>query len=78
MLTKPFELATGSNLFRSDFERGELSLLLDWLRQRVHRQGFRLDAEQLIEQVTGQGLTDADFLAHVKAKYGALYGVALG
>lgn len=57
--------------------RGELLPLRDWLRTHVHRQGFRLSAEDLVRQVTGQGLTDTDFLSYLKEKYGALYGVAL-
>jgi carboxypeptidase Taq len=57
--------------------RGELLPLRDWLRTHVHSHGFRLPAEERIRQVTGHGLTDTDFLAYLKEKYGALYGVAL-
>jgi carboxypeptidase Taq len=57
--------------------RGELLPLRDWLRAHVHSQGFRLPAEELVRGVTGQGLTDTDFLAYLREKYGALYGVAL-
>ncbi len=57
--------------------RGELLPLRDWLRTHVHRQGYRLPAEELIRQVTGRGLTDWDFLAYLRSKYGALYGVSL-
>lgn len=57
--------------------RGELLPLRDWLRAHVHHQGFRLPAEERVRGVTGQGLTDSDFLAYLKSKYGELYGVAL-
>jgi carboxypeptidase Taq len=57
--------------------RGELLPLRDWLRDNVHRQGYRLPAEELIQKVTGRGLTDADFLRYLKGKYGALYGISL-
>ncbi|MCP3144385.1 carboxypeptidase M32 [Pyxidicoccus xibeiensis] len=57
--------------------RGELLPLRDWLRTHVHSQGFRLPAEELVRAVTGHGLTDTDFLAYLKEKYGALYGVSL-
>jgi carboxypeptidase Taq len=57
--------------------RGELLPLRDWLRERVHAQGYRLPAEDRIRQVTGQGLTDADFLGYLRQKYGALYDVSL-
>jgi carboxypeptidase Taq len=57
--------------------RGELLPLRDWLRAHVHGQGFRHPAEELVRDVTGHGLTDSDFLAYLKSKYGELYGVAL-
>jgi carboxypeptidase Taq len=57
--------------------RGELLPLRDWLRANIHSQGFRLPAEELVRGVTGKGLTDADFLAYLREKYGALYGVTL-
>ncbi|WP_224247343.1 carboxypeptidase M32 [Hyalangium gracile] len=57
--------------------RGELLSLRDWLRTHVHRQGFRLPAEELIHQVTGRGLTDVDFLQYLRGKYSALYGTSL-
>ncbi|MBZ4421038.1 carboxypeptidase M32 [Myxococcus sp. RHSTA-1-4] len=57
--------------------RGELLPLRDWLRTHVHSQGFRLPAEELVRGVTGHGLSDTDFLAYLKSKYGALYGVTL-
>lgn len=57
--------------------RGEMLSLRDWLRTHIHSQGFRLPAEDLIRQVTGQGLTDVDFLAYLRSKYGALYGTSL-
>jgi carboxypeptidase Taq len=57
--------------------RGELLPLRDWSRDNVHRQGYRMPAEELIRKVTGQGLTDADFLRYLKGKYGALYGISL-
>jgi carboxypeptidase Taq len=57
--------------------RGELLPLRDWLRAQVHAQGHRLPAEDRVRQVTGQGLTDADFLGYLRGKFSALYGVAL-
>ncbi len=56
---------------------GELLPLRDWLRDNVHRPGYRVSAEELIRKVTGQGLTGTDFLRYLKGKYGALYGVSL-
>jgi hypothetical protein len=57
--------------------RGELLRLRDWLRERIHREGFRYFAEELVTKVTGKGLTDEDFIAYLRAKYSALYEVTL-
>lgn len=57
--------------------QGKMLPLRDWLRERIHRQGFRLPAEARVREVTGQGLTDVDFIGYLRAKYGALYGVTL-
>ncbi|MBF5042063.1 carboxypeptidase M32 [Aggregicoccus sp. 17bor-14] len=57
--------------------RGELRPLRDWLRTHVHQHGYRLPAEERVRRITGEGLTDADFLGYLREKYGALYGVAL-
>jgi carboxypeptidase Taq len=57
--------------------QGDFSPLRDWLRTHVHTEGARLDAEDLVRKVTGQGLTDTDFVAYLKSKYGALSGRTL-
>jgi len=53
---------------------GEVGPLRSWLRTHVHAEGSRLDAEDLVVKVTGSGLTDVDFVAYLRAKYGALSG----
>ncbi|MCC6332575.1 MAG: carboxypeptidase M32 [Myxococcales bacterium] len=57
--------------------RGDLLPVRNWLREKIHRQGYRHEAEALIRAVTGQGLTDVDFVEALRSKYSALYGVAL-
>jgi carboxypeptidase Taq len=56
---------------------GDFAPLRTWLRTHVHAEGARLDAEELVRKVTGQGLTDVDFVAYLKEKYGALSGRTL-
>lgn len=56
---------------------GDLLPLKNWLHDRIHSQGYRLDAEALMQNVTGHGLTDADFIDALRGKYAALYGVSL-
>jgi len=57
--------------------RGELGSLRAWLHEQVHRHGARLSAEERVQAITGHGLTDADFLGYLRAKYGALSGRVL-
>jgi carboxypeptidase Taq len=58
----------------SDVERGEVAPLRTWLRANIHAQGFRTPAEERVRAVTGEGLTDVDFLDYLRRKYGALTG----
>ena len=44
---------------------GTLLPLRDWLRDNVHRQGYRMPAGEPFRKVTGQGLTDVDFLRYL-------------
>jgi carboxypeptidase Taq len=54
--------------------RGELKVVLGWLRERVHRRGWLWSAEDLVERVTGKRLTEAPFLAYLERRYGAKAG----
>lgn len=49
--------------------RGELLPLRDWLGRKVHAVGRRRTAEEIVREVTGAGLTDADFRAYLERKY---------
>jgi carboxypeptidase Taq len=60
-----------------DVARGDLAPLRAWLTAKVYRVGRRKDAEEIVRDATGEGLTDRDFERYVKGKYGELYGVAL-
>lgn len=49
--------------------RGELAPVREWLRTRVHQEGYRYEAEALVTRVTGAGLTDVDFLEALRSRY---------
>ena len=55
--------------------RGEVGALRVWLREKVHRHGRLYTPAELIEQAVGGPLDPAPMLAHLRAKYGALYGL---
>lgn len=52
--------------------RGDVSPLLGWLREHVHPVGRALNAEELVEKVSGQPLSSAPFLAYLEAKLARL------
>ncbi len=45
--------------------RGDVTAIQEWLGERVHRHGRRLDTIPLLEQVTGRGLETEPFLRYV-------------
>ncbi len=55
------------------FARGEFAPLLGWLRDKIHSQGQRYRAEQLIERVTGKPLLHQPLIDYLKGKYSRLY-----
>jgi carboxypeptidase Taq len=51
------------------FGRGDLSLLLGWLREHVHRVGSRLGMNGILEGATGRPLDAGAFQAHLRRRY---------
>ena len=49
-------------------QRGEVSGLLAWLREHVHPLGRAVNAEQLVEKVSGRPLSTDPFLRYLEAK----------
>jgi carboxypeptidase Taq len=56
-------------------ERGEFGVLLRWLRTNVHRHGRKFTPNELVERATGKPLTPGPWIAYVRQKFGALYGL---
>jgi carboxypeptidase Taq len=57
------------------FSRGELSPLLDWMRERIHRHGARYPAPELIERATGRPLSADPLMRHLERNAAEVYGV---
>jgi carboxypeptidase Taq len=57
-------------------ENGEFAPLLAWLRQNVHRHGRKFTPDELLERATGKPLTAGPWIAYVREKFGALYGLS--
>ena len=58
------------------FERGEFGSLLGWLREKVHGQGQRYTARELVESITGQPLSHDSLIAYLREKYTSYYGLS--
>jgi carboxypeptidase Taq len=54
-------------------ERGDTAPLREWLRDHVHRFGRTRTPAEVLRGATGQDLDPGPLLAHLRAKYGALY-----
>jgi carboxypeptidase Taq len=54
-------------------ERGDTAPLRAWLRDHVHRFGRTRTPAEVLRGATGQDLDPGPLLAHLRAKYGALY-----
>jgi len=57
------------------FARGEFRPLREWLREKIHAAGQCYSAAELAQRITGQTLTHAPLIRHLRAKFGPLYGL---
>jgi carboxypeptidase Taq len=48
----------------------DVGAIRDWLAEKIHKCGRRLDTEPLVERATGRGIDVAPFLAHAAAVVG--------
>ena len=57
------------------FARGDFGGLLEWLREKIHRQGQRYRAADLVERVTGSRPDHRPLIDGLRRKYAELYGI---
>ena len=57
------------------FAAGEFAPLRDWLTRKVHCHGRRYAPAELVERATGAAPSPGPLLEHLRAKYGAIYGL---
>ena len=53
---------------------GQFAALLGWLRTNIHQYGRKLEALEILERVTGEGLNAGPWLDYIRQKYGEIYG----
>lgn len=56
-----------------NIELGNFSPIKNWLNEKIHRQGKLYTPQQLVRQVTGEGLNPDHFIDYLKEKYSAIY-----
>ncbi|WP_309570430.1 carboxypeptidase M32 [Deinococcus sp.] len=59
----------------ADTARGEFAALHGWLREQVYAPGGTFKPAELVERVTGEAMTVGPYVAYLRSKYGALYGL---
>ena len=64
-------------LIPAEIARGEFATLRGWLTENVYQHGSKFTANELLERVTGGGLTIEPYMNYLRTKFGALYGVAV-
>jgi carboxypeptidase Taq len=55
------------------FARGDLSALLGWLREHVHRHGRKFTLDELAQRITGEPLQTHSYLSYLRGKFGEIY-----
>ena len=53
-----------------DFAAGRYDRLLGWLRTQIHVRGRRLETEELVRAVTGEGITPRHLVRYLGERYG--------
>ena len=59
----------------AQFARGEFEPLHAWLGKHIHQVGQRYTAAEMVKHVTGQTLSHAPLIAHLRGKLAPLYGL---
>lgn len=60
-----------------EFRQGKTKRLLDWLREKVHGRAYRLDAKDLMAEVTGAPVTAEPLLDYLRTKFSEVAGISL-
>jgi carboxypeptidase Taq len=60
---------------RSQIASGKFGDLVAWLREKIHRHGAKFQPMELLERVTGAGLSPEPYLEYLQTKYGEIYGL---
>jgi carboxypeptidase Taq len=62
----------------TEFQQGNFSTLLRWLRENIHKHGSKYLPKELIKKATGEEPTADYFINHIYDRYGEIYEIARG
>ncbi len=68
-----FFAAANQELGDAAFRQGSFHPLRQWLLDKIHSQGRRFTAAELVERVSGRPLSHEALIQHLRAKFGRLY-----
>ncbi len=61
-----------------EIANGRFATLHGWLTDNIYRHGRALTPDEIVRRATGEPMTTAPYLAYLRGKYGALYGLTEG
>jgi carboxypeptidase Taq len=61
------------NDLQNSFEKGNFSIMLKWLNEKIHLQGKRYNAIELTKNATGKALSPDSLIRYLKERYLPLY-----
>ncbi|MGV9169049.1 MAG: carboxypeptidase M32 [Promethearchaeia archaeon] len=59
--------------WKEQIRHGDASEVMDWMDTNIHKQGALYDTAELVENVTGDGLSSKPFIAYLDSKFSTLY-----
>lgn len=65
------------NNLEAEFELGNFSPLLSWLRLNIHQHGKFFTADELSKNITGESLNFDYFMKYAEEKYGKIYNLKI-
>jgi len=60
---------------KDSISHGDLKVILDWLRKKIHVHGKKYEPKELLTMVTGQEPDPSYFMEYIKDKYSYIYKI---
>lgn len=56
-----------------EIKEGNFEPLLNWMREKIHKEGAKYTPDELVKRVTGEPIQTEPFLTYIKKKYSDIY-----